>query len=114
MFHPKKENKENNQQKRKNKFNENDNLNMNYNSDFPQIKREEYDKMKVDLYNIIQENRELKNQLQEKNYEINNLNEIIERANIKNASSEHNNINNNLDIDYNKIRNRKYSFINFL
>ena len=91
----------------KNKFNENDNLNMNYNSDFPQIKREEYDKMKVDLYNIIQENRELKNQLQEKNYEINNLNEIIERANNKNISTEINNINNNLDIDYNKIRSRK-------
>ena len=91
----------------KNKYNENDTLNMNYNTGFSQIKREEYDKMKVDLYNIIQENRDLKNQLQEKNYEINNLNEIIERANIKNASSEHNNINNNLDIDYNKIRNRK-------
>ena len=91
----------------KNKYNENDTLNMNYNTGFSQIKREEYDKMKVDLYNIIQENRDLKNQLQEKNYEINNLNEIIERANIKNASSEHNNINNNLVIDYNKIRNRK-------
>ena len=37
----------------KNKYNENDTLNMNYNTGFSQIKREEYDKMKVDLYNLI-------------------------------------------------------------
>ena len=88
-----------------NKKDENDDINMNYYS----LKKEEYDKMKVDLYNIIQENRELKKQLQEKDYEINNLNDIIERTKSNTNFNFNNNINNNYDIDYNKIRNMKLS-----
>ena len=55
--------------------------------------------MKIDLNDIIKENRELKRELYEKNIKLNNLNKLMEKYNSNKNKYENNNIE---DITYNK------------
>ena len=73
--------------------------NMNKNNNF---NIEQYNEMKSDLNNLIQENKELKKLLQEKDEQIQNINDIIDKSNLSS----------NRNMNY-FPHNRNYNFNNY-
>ena len=78
------------------------NMNINKNNN---LNTEQYNEMKSDLNNLIQENKELKKLLQEKDEQIHNINDIIDKSNL----SSNRNINyfpnkRNYNYNFNKYR----------